>query len=108
MLVHMLAYLCTSLACLFVYHASWNLVLIRKADFADQGNTGLTRIQGSEDPSKGLAVRTQARYVAAVKLMLACGTTACAPRVVSEYSFTDLVRMNSWFAVGLACLACGL
>ena len=38
---------------------------------------------------------TQAGYVAAIQLMWACGITACALRITSECSFTDLGRMDS-------------
>ena len=38
---------------------------------------------------------TRARFEAAIQLMWACGTTASALRVTSEYSFTDLGRMDS-------------
>ena len=38
---------------------------------------------------------TQAGYVVAVQLMWACGITACARRITSEYSFTDLGKMDS-------------
>ena len=38
----------------------------------------------------------QARFEAAIQLMWACSTSACALRVTSEYSFTDLGRMDSW------------
>ena len=38
---------------------------------------------------------TQAGYMAAIQLMWACGTTACAFRITSEYSFTELGRMDS-------------
>ena len=38
---------------------------------------------------------TQAGYVAAIQLIWACGITACALRIASQYSFTDLGRMDS-------------
>ena len=37
---------------------------------------------------------TQAGYVAAIQLMWACGITACALKITSEYSFNDLGRMD--------------
>ena len=40
---------------------------------------------------------TQTRYMAAIQLMWACGITACALRITSEYSFTDLGGIDSLF-----------
>ena len=48
-----------------------------------------------------LYLLTHAGYVAAIQLTWACGSTACAPRITSEYSFTDLGRMDS-------CVGCWL
>ena len=52
----------------------------------------------------------QAGYMAAIQLMWACGITACALRVASEYPFTDLggTAAGSWLlAVGCWLLAVG-
>ena len=38
---------------------------------------------------------TQAGYVAAIQMMQACGYTACALGITSEYSFTDLGWIDS-------------
>ena len=46
----------------------------------------------------------EARFEAAIQLMWACGAMACALRVTSEYSFTDLGRTDSW--VGCWLVAC--
>ena len=58
-------------------------------------NVKQSKAKQSKAKQSNLYLLTQAGYVAAIQPMWACGTTACALRITPEYSFTDLVRMDS-------------
>ena len=53
----------------------------------------MTSKQDSKQASN-IYLLTQARFEEAIQLMWACGTTACALIVTSEYSFIDLGRID--------------
>ena len=60
-------------------------LMVTKIDKAKQG----------KGKQSNFCLLTHAGYVAATQLMWACGITACALRLTSEYSFTDIGRMDS-------------
>ena len=64
-------------------------------DVDDGGYNCNSDYKGSKAKQNNLYLLIQAGFVAAIQLMWACSITARALRITSEYSFTDVGRMDS-------------